>query len=256
MQVIILTFFASVIPTLLGGMLGFKAAKNSISLAYLLSLSSGLMLAMVAFDFMVHSLHEQNVFVSSFIILLTIAIMLLIEAKFHHHDIDTKHDLNDFHHHHLEHIEKTNLIKTSLLMTFSVAIHNFPEGLAIGTSFITNPQTAVILAILLFIHNVPEGMGMIVPLIKAKVSKLKALMIIGLSGISTIVGAFLGYSLKRVAENWVSVGLSIASGCMLYVIFFELIPQVQMNDHSKKHLLIMIIGFILGFILLETGHMH
>ncbi len=258
LMVTILTFVSSVIGTMIGGLFGMKAAHNAKILAYLLSFSSGLMLAMVTFDFMPHSIEHISVFYSALIIIMTICIMLFFEAKIHHHDIDDGQNINDLHHHHhlLEHINERHLIRASLIMVISVAIHNFPEGLAIGSSYLTNANTSLLLAILLLIHNVPEGMGMILPLIKTNIAKTKALLFIGSAGIATIIGSWVGITIGQISETFISICLSVGSGCMLYVIFFELLPQVQLNEPSKKTILLLVIGFVFGFILLGTTHLH
>ena len=51
--------------------------------------------------------------------------------------------------------------------------------------------------------------------------------------------------------------MSLAGGAMLYVIFFELLPEAYRNWKSKWAILATVIGFALGILLLfSNGHMH
>ena len=78
---------------------------------------------------------------------------------------------------------KTDLKKTSLLV-LAIAIHNIPEGLAVGVAFgaLASPEyssvftlgSAVALGIGIGIQNFPEGFAVSMPLRRAGFSKIKS----------------------------------------------------------------------------------
>ena len=49
------------------------------------------------------------------------------------------------------------------MIGLGIAMHNFPEGLAIGTGYASD-SLGLELAVALALHNIPEGMAMAAPL--------------------------------------------------------------------------------------------
>ena len=79
---------------------------------------------------------------------------------------------------------KTDLKKTSLLV-LAIALHNIPEGLAVGVAFgaLASPElgasvftlgSAVALAIGIGIQNFPEGLAVSMPMRRNGASKFKS----------------------------------------------------------------------------------
>ena len=56
------------------------------------------------------------------------------------------------------------LMRMGILAAISIAIHNFPEGLATFTAALKDPSLGVAIAIAVAIHNIPEGIAVAVPI--------------------------------------------------------------------------------------------
>lgn len=54
-------------------------------------------------------------------------------------------------------MERRNLLKTGMIVSIGLAIHNFPEGLAIGSGFGASVKLGLSLAIAICFHDIPEG---------------------------------------------------------------------------------------------------
>ena len=67
--------------------------------------------------------------------------------------------------------------------------------------------------------------------------------------------ALLGYFIGNQTPMALSVAMSIAGGAMLYVVFFELLPEAYQQWRSKWAILATIIGFALGLLLISS-HLH
>ena len=52
---------------------------------------------------------------------------------------------------------ENNLLKTGIIVSIGLAIHNFPEGLAIGSGFEASLKLGLSLAIAICLHDIPEG---------------------------------------------------------------------------------------------------
>jgi zinc transporter, ZIP family len=81
------------------------------------------------------------------------------------------------------------------LVAVGIGLHNFGEGLAIGTSFALGELTlGTFLIVGFMVHNVTEGLGIATPVAEGKqrasIGRLAALVLV--AGAPTIVGAWLG----------------------------------------------------------------
>ena len=65
--------------------------------------------------------------------------------------------------------EKATSFPLSLLMAIGIGLHNFGEGLAIGSSFALGEAALGTFLIIGFtLHNITEGIGIAAPLLKTK----------------------------------------------------------------------------------------
>ena len=51
---------------------------------------------------------------------------------------------------------KNNLLKTGIIVSIGLALHNFPEGLAIGSGFEASIALGYSLALAICLHDIPE----------------------------------------------------------------------------------------------------
>jgi ZIP family zinc transporter len=163
------------------------------------------------------------------------------------------------------HFGKTNVkeglstkMKRSILLVFSIALHNIPEGLAIGVAFgaigatTGNVEAATISAIALAlgigIQNFPEGAAVSIPLSQEKMGKKKAFMWGQASAIVEPIFAVIGAVLVTSMSVILPYALTFAAGAMIYVVVEELIPEAQENTNSGTHYAVL--GFMIGFIIM------
>ena len=119
-------------------------------------------------------------------------------------------------------------MKTGILITLGIAIHNFPEGLAVFMSSLSSIRLGIVLALAIALHNIPEGLAVAMPIFYATKSKRKAFWYSFLSGFAEPIGAVIGllilmpiltssvlyFSLAVVAESWF---LSVSMNSCLYL---------------------------------------
>ncbi len=154
--------------------------------------------------------------------------------------------------------KKTNShsIKRSLMLIFSITLHNIPEGMAIGVAFGSvfynlegaTLAAAVMLAIGIGIQNFPEGSAVSLPLRREGMSPQKAFFFGMLSGIVEPISAVIGAILVIKVQVLLPILLSFAGGAMIYVVVQELIPESQTNKKKDLMALFTILGFLLMMI--------
>ena len=141
-----------------------------------------------------------------------------------------------------------SLLNTGIIVGIGLALHNFPEGLAIGSGFGASIKLGYSLAIAILLHDIPEGLSMSIPMKNGGMSKIKALNYTFLSGVTTGIGAFFGALAGQISKGMISICLAIAAGAMLYIISGELIPESNKLYKGRIGFVGNIIGFILGII--------
>ena len=142
----LLGLFFGTFGTTCGGVIGCMMNKTSNRfLSFILSFASGLMMAVICFDLLPEALKITNIFVVIIGILIGIILMIYCDV-FVTRKLKTKMKSS-----------KNDLLKTGLIVSIGLAIHNFPEGLAIGSGFEASIKLGVSLAIAICLHDIPEG---------------------------------------------------------------------------------------------------
>lgn len=146
----------------------------------------------------------------------------------------------------------TNL-KRSILLVFSITLHNIPEGLAVGVAFGAAANgmnevtvlSAIAVAIGIGLQNFPEGAAVSIPLRREGLSRSKSFFYGQASGIVEPIAGVIGAALVTSVQGILPYALAFAAGAMIYVVVEELIPESQSGDHDSTHLATM--GCIVGF---------
>ncbi len=107
--------------------------------------------------------------------------------------------------------------RVALVIAIGIGLHNFAEGLAIGSSAQSGAISLAVLLIIGFgLHNATEGFGIAGPLAGQPVS-WRFLGVSGLiAGGPTFVGTMIGY--RFTSETLSVLFLALASGAIMYVI--------------------------------------
>ena len=131
----------------------------------------------------------------------------------------------------------------AFMIAVGLGIHNFGEGLAIGSEHVVGAaRLALLLAVGFALHNATEGFGIAAPLAGHRPSWrfLGSLGLIG--GGPTVLGAILGGTWA--SEPFELFCLSVAGGTILYVIGELLHVGRQLKNEVVAHL-----GLLAGFFL-------
>ena len=145
----------------------------------------------------------------------------------------------------------------SAMMVMAVALHNLPEGMAVGVvaaGWITGNEAisfagALALSLGIALQNLPEGAIISMPLKSNGMYRGRAFGYGVLSGAVEPLGALLTILLANYMVPILPYLLTFSAGAMLYVVVEELIPEMSEGEHSNIGTVFFAVGFSLMMVL-------
>jgi len=214
----------------------------------LFGFGAGVMLAACAFSLIIPGLEaarerSDNAWVAGGVvgaaILLGAAVLMAMDKVLpHEHFIKGREGVDS---------QMARKIRRTWLFVFAIALHNLPEGLAIGVGYAANDGVrANALATGIAIQDVPEGLVVAVALLAAGYRRRFAVGLGMASGLVEPLGAVIGAAVVGYSAALLPWGLGCAAGAMLFVISHEIIPE----SHRKGHEAFATSGLMVGFVLM------
>jgi zinc transporter, ZIP family len=144
-------------------------------------------------------------------------------------------------------------IQRSWLFAAAIALHNVPEGLAIGVAY-ANPDSvhAQALATGIALQDIPEGLVIALALRSAGMGRGLAMGLGAASGLVEPLAAVVGVLAIGTAAGLLPWGLALAAGAMLYAICHKAIPGAHANGNANTATVGLMFGFVL-MMLLDTA---
>jgi zinc transporter, ZIP family len=135
------------------------------------------------------------------------------------------------------------------LFVLAIALHNLPEGMAIGVSFAQGDlQVGIPLTSAIAMQDIPEGLAVVMALRSAGYTPLKSVVIASLTGLLEPLGSIIGLTLSSGLAIAYPIGLGLAAGAMIFVVSNEVIPETHRNGHQK----FATVGLVVGFAIMMT----
>ena len=145
-------------------------------------------------------------------------------------------------------------ISRPMLLVLAVALHNIPEGMALGVVIAAAMQdagmswtAALVFGLGLALQNFPEGMAVVLPLRQAGRSAKSCTWLGFLASLAEPAAALLALgmtsALMAAGSVVMPILLGMAAGAMVFITVEELIPESQAGDHGHAATY----GFLAGF---------
>ena len=148
-------------------------------------------------------------------------------------------------------LPKEKMLHSGILLALALGIHNFPEGMAVFITGLTEKSTAVSIAIAIAIHNIPEGITVSVPIYHATGSRKKAFLYSALSGVAEPCGAIVAWLFLApfISATLLTLIFAAVAGIMVYISFDELLPLAE--EYGEHHLCVY--GTIAGMLTMAVS---
>ena len=238
LRVALIGLVSGITGTSAGGLLVFFI--NDISnkyLGFILEFAAGLMTAVVCTELIPESFRQGSLLSGLGGVLAGLAIVIFLERRINRSKLMARGNAG-----------RSRLLRAGLMVAIGLALHNFPEGFAVGSGFKASTGLGITVTTVIMIHDIPEGIAMAVPMRAGGFSKAKSFFYTFLSGVPMGFGALFGAALGSLSDYFISVCLGFAAGAMLYIVFAELVPESKRLYLGRLSSLGNILGIICGII--------
>jgi zinc and cadmium transporter len=237
-QILLFTFFGSIVSLIGGILLLFKKNFAGKLADYLSAFAAGTLLGTAFFDLLPEAL-EGGTDTKSVMTwtLVGILIFFLLQRSIHW-----------FHHPHGDHDDGHNhpvQKPTGPLIIIGDSLHNFIDGVAIAATFLVNPTLGMVTTLAVGAHEIPHEIGNFAILLHSGFGRKKALLFNFFSACAAIVGAAAVLLAHNELSSVTRYMLPFAAGNLLYIAGSDLIPELHKHSRISQSIL-QLLGMILG----------
>lgn len=212
--------------------------KSKRIIGMLFGATSGIMIAMICFDVLPEALHTNENTLVIIGVVIGILVGLLLQDITLYFEAKAKH-------------LHSKMLGTAFVLFIGIALHNIPEGFALGSLAHTSNETIIKFAWVISLHSIPEAIAVAIPFKEAHIKKSTLCLIPFLLGSIMGIGAILGATLSQISGYFVVVALGSAAGIILYIVCEELLPESRKVWNGRMTTVATIIGIIIGMLLVK-----
>jgi zinc transporter, ZIP family len=121
--------------------------------------------------------------------------------------------------------------RKALLILGVMTAHSFAEGVGVGVSFGGGQRLGLFITLAIALHNIPEGLAISLVLVPRGTSVGKAACWSIFTSLPQPLMAVPAFLFVLAFRPFLPVGLGLAAGAMIWMIFAELIPDA--NKHAS-----------------------
>lgn len=226
----------SFISTFLGGLFSLKF-KDKLHL--ILGFTSGVLLAVVAFDILPEIMRlERTTQTSGINPMIALVVGFLI---FH---IVEK--LLLIHHGQEGNYPPHKHPSVGKLSALALSAHSFLDGVGIGLGFQVSTTAGILVAVAVIAHDFSDGLNTVSLVLAHKNSNKTALFFLALDSFAPIFGA-LSTLFFTIPHNFLSLYLGFFAGFLLYIGASDILPEAHSKNSSVGTILATIFGVVIIF---------
>ena len=258
MNIILMSLLAGVAGMGLGGVItAIFGTKTDKMVSIFLALAGGVMVSIVLIELIPEAIEYSNIWIALVGLALGVLMVLVLNnvmdkiSRTNKPNSKLHETYAEFFHSEGITDNKKSMLRSGMIMLFAIALHNIPEGLAMGAAGNHDAALGLTLALMIGLHNIPEGMAISAPLISGGLSKTKTLILVMITGATTVIGAVAGVLIGGISDIALALSFAVAGGAMLYVVFGEILPQSIVTNKDKVPAIFALVGIIVGLLFLQ-----
>jgi len=136
-------------------------------------------------------------------------------------------------------------LSRAMLIALAIAIHNIPEGLAVGTTTMYNFDYGLMTSIAIAIQDIPEGLAVAIAITKFGGSSMKGFVMGIASGLSEYLSAFIPLIILIEPQVLLPIMSTLSASMMIYVVIHEIAPEIFGHEHDEYA----VAGFLIGLVI-------
>lgn len=153
-------------------------------------------------------------------------------------------------------VNHEHFYNSALLIAVAVAIHNFPVGIALGSTLTSSSEMTWSLSMVMVVHTIPEGIALGLPMILAGARLLQIMKYTIIVALPTGLGAMIGYFTGHIHDQILTLLIAIAAGTILLVSYKEILKPAIKEIGMRKGMEGILYGWMIGLVFLFVGAMH
>lgn len=144
----------------------------------------------------------------------------------------------------------------ALLILGIMTAHSFAEGIGVGVSFAGSEGLGAYITTAIAFHNVPEGLAIALVLIPRGTPVWKAALWAIFTSLPQPIMAAPAYLFVETFQPFLPVGLGLAAGAMIWMVFSELYPDAleNVNHGSAATAVTLAFSAMMAFQMLVLAH--
>ena len=129
-------------------------------------------------------------------------------------------------------VQGANAVQMLMIVGIMTA-HSFAEGIGVGVSYGDGTSFGAFISIAIAIHNIPEGLAISLILIPRGTSVFRSALWSMFSSLPQPLMAVPAFLFVLIFRPLLPIGLGLAAGAMLWMVFNELLPEMREDLPAK-----------------------